>query len=923
MERTPRIFISYAWKDGKQFADELVCRLTNAGVGGIWRDCLCLECGDAIWREIEEALNVVEILVLIATPAVRQSDAARHEWTLARRKGVRIFPVTNDETVDFNNTSRWLSKLQLQFIREESDWGNLFAGLRESRRPQPVSHRFELLDTKVVKREDELLQLKQQLLKDEVPLHGRIAILGGPGSGKTTLATILCNDDDIQYIYCDGVIPVTLGQNPNRHNVLSKLYKGFAETYETGFIDEEDAAQSLRDHLSRYTDLPFGDIKRKDYLFVIDDVWHPSDLELLQGAGVCNYSYVVTTRNPQVASLTDTEIHIGAMHPEESAKMLPVPCFDDTLKAVWQDITIKLYHWPLLLKLAVGQLKLELRGNDDTQTTVSANNGRLAIALQELIVKIEGRGITGFDMTNPVSRNDAFAESINLSLKYLDENEAYRYQSLAVFPEDTEVPIRLLCKYWNMDISDIRDIVFQLANIGLIEFNTGTNSFFLLDAIRDVIRQGVDLCVLNKVLTQHWEMNYIITEMYILQHVTEHLMQGEMWNELKNLLCDIRFIQARCSHNMIFETIGNYADVLKILPETRDEWREKEAWRKQVKAYVDWIVYDDHLNQQPLPTVPPSIFTMQLRKNCKRTRNTTHVITVIYTMLECLTAYIRWIIGERRSNRQFHSTISTSIGPTHPFNTGENNGGKTYDRRVAIIRAFWELLRRESHRLFKFGRESNFVLQQMLNYSYSSLVMECSSDYLMESSMLQPFILRQDIDSSIDNEKSPFLQTLIKHEDVIQAIGITADGFKAFSAGNDGLLLAWHLDTGAPDRNILYSNLNQVTRMCINPDGKIIACRTDNGQIIVFKMGREILKTDRTNKAIKCLDITPCGSTVIWSDSENAISLYNSLTSDITPIYGSPATTPIFRTISTQHDSQRQSSGCSTHYIGRPPNKKC
>jgi len=40
-------------------------------------------------------------------------------------------------------------------------------------------------------------------------------------------------------------------------------------------------------------------------------------------------------------------------------------------------------------------------------------------------------------------------------------------------------------------------------------------------------------------------------------------------------------------------------------------------------------------------------------------------------------------------------------------------------------------------------------------------------------------------------------------------------------------------------------------------------------------------------------------------------------------IYGSPATTPIFRTISTQHDSQRQSSGCSTHYIGRPPNKKC
>ena len=54
---------------------------------------------------------------------------------------------------------------------------------------------------------------------------GVAVTLRGPGGfGKTTLAAALCHDDRILDAFDDGILWVTLGQNPNLLNELVKLY---------------------------------------------------------------------------------------------------------------------------------------------------------------------------------------------------------------------------------------------------------------------------------------------------------------------------------------------------------------------------------------------------------------------------------------------------------------------------------------------------------------------------------------------------------------------------------------------------------------------------------------------------------------------------------------------------------------------------
>jgi len=126
-----------------------------------------------------------------------------------------------------------------------------------------------------------------------------------------------------------------------------------------------------------------------------------------------------------------------------------------------------------------------------------------------------------------------------------------------------------------------------------------------------------------------------------------------------------------------------------------------------------------------------------------------------------------------------------------------------------------------------------------------------------------------------------------------------------------------------PDGSVqcrLTNHFKRDIHPALSPDGARVAFASDryNSNFDIFVMNIDGSGLTRlTTNAIRdnYPAFSPDGSKIAYTSETN-----NDGFSDI---YGSPATTPIFRTISTQHDSQRQSSGCSTHYIGRPPNKKC
>ena len=55
--------------------------------------------------------------------------------------------------------------------------------------------------------------------------------------------------------------------------------------------------------------------------------------------------------------------------------------------------------------------------------------------------------------------------------------------------------------------------------------------------------------------------------------------ESEEWNRLENVLCDLRFIGAKCKHRLVYELVGDYAATLHALPEAQGEKEEETKTR--------------------------------------------------------------------------------------------------------------------------------------------------------------------------------------------------------------------------------------------------------------------------------------------------------------------------------------------------------
>jgi hypothetical protein len=109
-------------------------------------------------------------------------------------------------------------------------------------------------------------------MQRENPIAITTALQRAGGYGKTTLAIALCHDDRIIGAFDDGILWITLGQQPNVMAELTKLYKALTGD-QPAFIDEKGAELKLREKL-----------ENRNCLLVIDDVWQRARLDsFLQG----------------------------------------------------------------------------------------------------------------------------------------------------------------------------------------------------------------------------------------------------------------------------------------------------------------------------------------------------------------------------------------------------------------------------------------------------------------------------------------------------------------------------------------------------------------------------------------------------------------------------------------------------------------
>jgi hypothetical protein len=119
---TPSVYFLFppGWR-GVCHCVEPPVRAGTAGDHTLWQDRAQLEGGIGWWRQIAEALDSVDFLILILTPAAVYSPVVKQEWRYARQREVCVYPVkgVTDTELDYRSLLKWMCKVHFFDLNRE------------------------------------------------------------------------------------------------------------------------------------------------------------------------------------------------------------------------------------------------------------------------------------------------------------------------------------------------------------------------------------------------------------------------------------------------------------------------------------------------------------------------------------------------------------------------------------------------------------------------------------------------------------------------------------------------------------------------------------------------------------------------------------------------------------------------------------
>jgi hypothetical protein len=425
-----RTFISYSRKDGADTATWLRTWLEARDLS-VWQDIVALEGGRDWWSQIEEALRSPQLqhFILIVTPTALKSSVVRDEIRLARQEGKTVCPVIKGPSfTDLGQLPRWLGQVYDLDLTEHQT--TLIGVLQNVNRPFREQFRAPKLPEDFVPRPKEFEAIKKPLLdpKGDAVAGISAALRGAGGYGKTTLAVALAHDPDIGDAYFDGILWIALGETPNQ--ILSIVLDQIATL--TG---NRPALETLNVAAAEFA----AALRNRSILIVVDDVWREGDLKpFLEGGPHC--ARLVTTRIDSVLPRTALRQPVDAMQASEALGLLSAGLPSDQVTLESANLTklaARLGEWAQLLKIVNGFLRERVKANE-----------RVPAALRDLTEQLDDEGPFGFDPRDSADRARALARTIDLSLDRLPEAERARFGELAVFPEDADIPVNVIARFW-------------------------------------------------------------------------------------------------------------------------------------------------------------------------------------------------------------------------------------------------------------------------------------------------------------------------------------------------------------------------------------------------------------------------------------------------------------------------------------------
>ncbi len=476
----PRIFISYARRDGRAAAEAFEGRLKAAGITA-WRDIRDVVGGEDIRPQVLDAIGQAEHLVLILTGGALASDWVKREWSHARSVGCMVSPILADPSLKRGDLPDWIRRAEVYDLAEPERWAKLLQVLRGPGAPRRVPYMAGGPPPDgFVPRPAEYDALKRAILATDG--SGTVALTtalrGAGGYGKTTLANALCRDEEVRFAFADGILRVEIGHE--RDDVTGLVVDLIERLDPKGRRPGYVTAAAAAEHLGAL-------IGEARLLMVIDDVWREAQLQpFLIGGPRC--VRLVTTRLPQVLPVGHTAIDVDAMRAAEAARLLStgLPVADDpAAHRHLAALAKRLGGWALMLGIANGWLRLRIGLGEAPAAAVARFEERL-----------DKRGLTAFDPKDEASRNRAIKACVEASLDGLDSADVARLGELAILPEDEAIPLDVVTALWaesgGLDEDEAEELAARFRACSLVQsLDLGARTLRLHDTMIWYLRNRI------------------------------------------------------------------------------------------------------------------------------------------------------------------------------------------------------------------------------------------------------------------------------------------------------------------------------------------------------------------------------------------------------------------------------------------------
>ncbi|XP_068331938.1 probable disease resistance protein At5g66900 [Pyrus communis] len=282
-----------------------------------------------------------------------------------------------------------------------------------------------------------LKELKMKLLKDEKV--SMLVLTAAGGCGKTTLAKMFCQDQEVKDTFKNNIFFVNISKKPNLDLIVHELYQRKGSEL-PAFENEVMAANWLQQFLKESRQNPL--------LFVLDDVWSGSEslLEKFDQFKFSNYKILVTSRFafPRFGS----PYHLARLNDEDAMALFHYSAsLEDMSSYTYEDLSRKIIKRCKGCPLAIALVGRSLRGQP------------IEIWQKRVVEWCKGSSILDSD-------KDLLA-CLQSSLDALDKEKAIIkecFLDLGSFPEDQRIAAAALIDMW-AELYGLDEEILTIANL--------------------------------------------------------------------------------------------------------------------------------------------------------------------------------------------------------------------------------------------------------------------------------------------------------------------------------------------------------------------------------------------------------------------------------------------------------------------------